>query len=156
MNFISRFWTNVIKENLLAFIILTLIFTVMFNKLGSMGLSYLLNMNNESPFYYNYTLGIFGLIMLIPATVITLGLVMIWHKSSDTYSSSSTLQKIGGVVGISIKGLFKGIFMIIKVIFIILFLLIAIPVGLLSKNGSETPRERLRRDIAEGIRRGRY
>ncbi|QDI92323.1 hypothetical protein EPH95_14915 [Salicibibacter halophilus] len=63
------------KKLQLPLIVLTAIFTIIFIYVADRGLTFLLNIGNESIYTYNYSLGIFGLILVIPAVLLSLGII---------------------------------------------------------------------------------
>ncbi|MUV37070.1 hypothetical protein JNUCC1_00876 [Lentibacillus sp. JNUCC-1] len=74
----------IIKGNALLFTVLTIFFYKTVSNAADQGLTQLLNMNNESIYTYNYSFGMTGLLLIIPAALFTLliikGLLLIKNK----------------------------------------------------------------------------
>lgn len=79
----SQKWTltETIKGNPIAIILLSFIFTKALNEVVEYGLTYYLNSNNDHPLYtYNYSLGKFGIILAIPAALLSIWIVKIFTR----------------------------------------------------------------------------
>lgn len=96
----EKTWTikNIVKGKPIPFILLTLIFTKAFNVAANYGLNYYVNLNNDHPLYtYNLSLGKFGLILAIPAALLSVMIIKLFIKSKKTPTASSTLPVKGEI-----------------------------------------------------------
>ena len=77
MNRIFDAWTidKVLVGKMFQFLVLTVIFTYILNIVSDKSLTYLLNINNESIFTRNYSLGPLGIIFLIPSALFSIWII---------------------------------------------------------------------------------
>ena len=70
-------WTTkqIIKGKTLPFLMMTILFTTLFIKLSDYGLTAWLNKDNTGVMIHNYSLGVFGLVMIIPAVILSIGIL---------------------------------------------------------------------------------
>lgn len=89
----SENWSlkEIVKGKPIPFILLTLVFTKAFNEAADYGLTYYFNLNNDHPLYtYNYSLGKFGIILAIPAALLSIWIIKMFIKFKKAPSQSST------------------------------------------------------------------
>lgn len=92
----SEKWTlkEIVKEKPILFILLTLIITKALNEAADYGLTYYLNLNNEHPLYtYNYSLDKFGIILALPAALLSIWIIKLFIKDKKTPSRSFTVNE---------------------------------------------------------------
>lgn len=76
-------WTvrNIIKGKSILFTIITLILTKIFYEIGNKGLNLYLNKFNDHPLYtHNYSFGKYGLLLIIPAAIITIFILKLYAR----------------------------------------------------------------------------
>ena len=76
-------WTvkDILKGKTILFIIITLILTKVFYETANKGLNLYLNQFNNHPIYtHNYSFGKYGLILIIPAAIITILILKLYVK----------------------------------------------------------------------------
>lgn len=77
----------------LHFIVYTWIFATIFNNIADKELTKLLNANNETIYTYNYSFGATGLILVIPAALLSLVIVVVLAKIRDIFFPRVTTYK---------------------------------------------------------------
>ena len=90
----SRIWKNLSRGKTFQFLVYTLIFAAIFNNMADRELTKLLNVNNETIWTYNYSLGSTGLILVIPAALLSLLIVTILVKIRDRFFPRVTTYKV--------------------------------------------------------------
>ena len=108
----SRIWRKFGNGKTLHFIVYTWIFAVIFNNIADRELTKLLNANNETIFTYNYSFGATGLILVIPAALLSLGIVVVLVKIRDRFFPRVTTYKVIVFLLKSIRLLLKGVALI--------------------------------------------
>lgn len=78
---------------LLVFVVLTFIFTKLFNQMADNWLTQFKNQGNTSIFTYNYSFGLSGLVLIIPAAAVSLGITILLVKMRDRFFPSLTMRK---------------------------------------------------------------
>lgn len=78
-----------------AFLTLTLILTFIFNNIADKGLNYIMNFDNQTIYTYNYSFGIFGLLLVIPAAVLSIWIINGLHSLRSILLHSQLVDKIG-------------------------------------------------------------
>ena len=117
MNYKFRFsnWTGFLKDHLFLIALLTIILTNISNKEVNNWLSQIANADNHTIYTYHYTLGIYGLILAIPAAMISMLLVKGALKLEARYLPSPILIRFNAFVIWCLRLLFKLGKMLIKV-----------------------------------------
>lgn len=126
-------WTvkNIVKGKSILFVIITLILTKIFYELANKGLNVYLNQSNDHPLYTpNYSFGKYGLLLIIPAAILTIIILKIYIKiRNKPYQNESDLSpanvrnfkdKITSVLSSKIS---KYVLILIGVIFLIFFII---------------------------------
>lgn len=90
---VSLIWTKIGRIRTIHFIIYTWIFAIIFNNIADKELTKLLNANNETIYTYNYSFGATGLILVIPAALLSLIIVFVLVKARDKFFPSLTTYK---------------------------------------------------------------
>src|SRR5690625_184176 len=89
-------WTvkNILKGKTILFIIITLILTKVFYETANKALNLYLNQfNNHSIYTHNYSFGKYGLILIIPAAIITILILKMYVKIMNVpYSNENDLS----------------------------------------------------------------
>src|SRR5690625_4135437 len=92
-------WTvkNILKGKTILFIIITLILTKVFYEAANKALNLYLNQfNNHSIYTHNYSFGKYGLILIIPAAIITILILKLYVKMRNVpYSHENDLSPNG-------------------------------------------------------------
>ena len=92
-------WTvkNILKGKTILFIIITLILTKVFYETANKGLNLYLNQFNNHPIYtHNYSFGKYGLILIIPAAIITILILKLYVKMRNVpYSNENDISPNG-------------------------------------------------------------
>lgn len=121
---------EIIKSNTIQFVLLALFFTIALNKLGDKGLTYLLNSTqNQTLYIHNYSLGIVGLIFLIPASLFSVwtikGLIL-FKKRFLPPPVLDKIKKVLSVMFVVFSFLLKVFKMLMKAIMYLGLFIIAI------------------------------
>ncbi|MFD1850768.1 hypothetical protein [Oceanobacillus bengalensis] len=90
----SRIWKKFGNGKTLHFIVYTWIFATIFNNIADKELTKLLNANNETIYTYNYSFGATGLILVIPAALLSLLIVIVLVKTRDRFFPRLTTYKV--------------------------------------------------------------
>lgn len=90
----SRIRKKIVNGKTLHFLIFTWIFTTIFNNIADKELTKLLNANNETIYTYNYSFGVTGLILVIPAALLSLLIVIVLVKTRDRLFPRLTTYKV--------------------------------------------------------------
>ncbi|AVR00293.1 hypothetical protein OBCHQ24_15185 [Oceanobacillus iheyensis] len=91
--YVSRIWTKIGRIRTIHFIVYTWIFASLFNNIADKELTKLLNANNETIYTYNYSFGATGLILVIPAALLSLMIVFVLVKARDKFFPNLTTYK---------------------------------------------------------------
>lgn len=121
----SRIWRKYGNFKTLHFIVYTWIFATIFINIADKELTKLLNANNQTIFTYNYSLGATGLILVIPAALLSLVIVTVLVKLRDIFSPRLTTYKVIVFLLKLIKLLWKVISYILAWIGMLIFILAA-------------------------------
>ncbi|KGX89223.1 hypothetical protein [Pontibacillus litoralis] len=90
-------WKEITKENALLFVVLTTILTIVLNRFADKGLTYLLNINNQTIFTYNYSLGISGIMLAIPSALFSIWIIKGALKFEERFLPAPILNKFGNL-----------------------------------------------------------
>ncbi|WP_404455192.1 hypothetical protein [Oceanobacillus kapialis] len=136
MNIISgsRLWQKFGRVRTIHFIVYTWIFASLFNNIADKELTKLLNANNETIYTYNYSFGATGLVLVIPAALLSLMIVFVLVKARDRFFPELTTYKVIVFLFKSIKLLWKAVSYIGAVIIYCLFVIAAF----FSEDGART------------------
>ncbi|WP_062106530.1 hypothetical protein [Bacillus niameyensis] len=117
MNSKYRVWGlgNFIKDHLLLFVLLTIILTKVSNKGVDNWLSHIANADNQTLYTYHYSLGINGLILVIPSAIVSILLIKGALKLEERYLPSPILIRFNAFGIWCFKTLLKVGKMVIKV-----------------------------------------
>ena len=117
MNFNHRLrnWSGFLKDYLFLIALLTIFLTDFSNKEVNNWLSQIANVDNHTIYTYNYTLGIYGLILAIPSAMISILLVKGALKLEARYLPTPILIRFNAFVVWCFKILFKIGKLLIKV-----------------------------------------
>lgn len=117
---------EIIKANTVPFVLLTFIFTVVLNKLGDNGLTYLLNITqNQTLYTYNYSFGVAGVIFLIPASLFSVWTIKVSLRFKKRFLPPPVLDKIRtafSIIFVVFSFLLKIFKMLMKVIVFLVFI----------------------------------
>ncbi|RIU94720.1 hypothetical protein [Oceanobacillus picturae] len=91
--YLSRLWEKYGRVRTIHFIVYTWIFAILFNNIADKELTKLLNANNETIYTYNYSFGATGLILVIPAALLSLIIVFVLVKARDRFFPNLTTYK---------------------------------------------------------------
>ncbi len=91
--YLSRLWEKYGRVRTIHFIVYTWIFAIIFNNIADKELTKLLNANNETIYTYNYSFGATGLILVIPAALLSLIIVFVLVKARDRFFPNLTTYK---------------------------------------------------------------
>src|SRR5690625_7066300 len=126
-------WTikNILKRKTILFIIITLLLTKVFYEFANKGLNMYLNQFNDHPLYtHNYSFGKYGLILIIPAAIITILILKLYVKMRNVpYSNENDLSPNGlrelanKIRAILTHKVTKSVLIIIGTIFSIFFII---------------------------------
>src|SRR5690625_3981248 len=126
-------WTvkNILKGKTILFIIITLILTKVFYETANKALNLYLNQfNNHSIYTHNYSFGKYGLILIIPAAIITILILKLYVKMRNVpYSNENDLSPNGlreltnKIRAILTHKVTKSVLIIIGTIFSIFFII---------------------------------
>lgn len=90
----SQIWKKFINGKTLHFIVYTWIFATIFNNIADKELTKLLNANNETIYTYNYSFGATGLLLVIPAALLSLLIVTVLVKTRDRFFPKLTTFQV--------------------------------------------------------------
>lgn len=126
-------WTvrNIVKGKTILFIIITLILTKIFYEMANKGLNVYLNKFNDHPLYtHNYSFGKYGLLLIIPAAIITISILKLYAKiknvpyQNENDLSPARLKDLGNnIVSILTSKITKYVLILIGSIILIMFLI---------------------------------
>lgn len=88
-------WQEVVEDKKFQFFLYTLMFTTILINLANKGLTYIGNVNNETIFTYNYSLGPIGIILAIPAAFTSLLIMKVLLKLTNRIIKSPIARGIG-------------------------------------------------------------
>lgn len=88
-------WKEIIKGKTLIFLVLTVIITVILNNIADKGMTYLMNKDSQTMFTYNYSLGINGIILVIPGAFSSIFAIKAWLRLKSRLIRSPMAEKIG-------------------------------------------------------------
>ena len=132
-------WKALIKGNLSLFLVLTIILTIVLNGFADKGLTYLLNINNQTIFTYNYSLGIFGIILAAPAAFFSIWIIKGALRFKERFLPPPVLNKLRTLFlwcfSLSLK-LIKVLMKMAKYTAYLIMSLVFLIVALLSDGGS--------------------
>jgi hypothetical protein len=121
----SWIWRKFGNYKTLHFIVYTWIFASIFNNIADKELTKLLNANNQTIYTYNYSFGATGIILVIPAALLSLVLVAALVKIRDIFFPSLTTYKVIVFLVKMIKLLWKVVSYILASIGMLIFALAA-------------------------------
>lgn len=130
-------WTarKIVNDKPVPFIAMTIITTIVLMVFGDKALTQLLNINNQSIYTYNYSLGFYGLVFVIPSALFSIATLKVWvrlkksvipakadqtnsMKNSDHAEQRSRytlfLKKTGGILWTVSKYTVLGLFYFVK------------------------------------------
>lgn len=122
----SRIWKKFGNGKTLHFIVYTWILATIFNNIADKELTKLLNANNETIYTYNYSFGATGLILVIPAALLSLLIVIVLAKVRDRFFPRLNTRKVIGFLLKLVKLLWKAVSYLVAGIGYLVFMIAGI------------------------------
>lgn len=130
----TRIWKKLGNGKTLQFLVYTWIFSTIFYNIADKELTKLLNTNNDTIWTHNYSLGPTGLLLVIPAALLSLLIVTILVKIRDRLFPRLTTYKVIGFLLKLIKLLWKAMSYLVVGIGYLLFVI----AGIFSNKGGRS------------------